>query len=63
MNPESVCATAKALFEPFVKTLESKLNKAYVSRNKQSRTPLPEWLRSSFVWRPPNPTLLAHATT
>ena len=63
MNPESVCATAKALFEPFVKTLESKLNKAYVSRNKRSRTPLPEWLRSSFVWRPPNPTLLAHATT
>ena len=22
-----------------------------------------EWLRSNFVWRAPNPTLLAHATT
>ena len=54
------CATAKALFEPFV---ESKINKAYVSRNKRTRTPVPEWLRSNFVWRAPNPTLLAHATT
>ena len=65
---ESVCATAEALFGPYVRTLESEFKDAYWSRNNKDvkkRRPLPAWMqnRNDFVWHPPNPTMLAHATT
>ena len=65
---ESVCATAEALFGPYVQTLESEFKEAYRSRNikdVKKRKPLPAWMqnRNDFVWHPPNPTMLAHATT
>ena len=65
---ESVCATAEALFGPYVQTLESEFKEAYRSRNikdVKKRKPLPSWMqnRNDFVWHPPNPTMLAHATT
>ena len=63
-----MCATAEALFGPFVQTLESEFDKAYKTRNNKdvrTRAPPPEWMRgrNSFVWYPPNPTMLAVATT
>ena len=65
---ESVCATAEALFGPYIQTLESEFKEAYRSRNikdVKKRKPLPAWMqnRNDFVWHPPNPTMLAHATT
>ena len=63
VGTESVCSTAKALFEPFVEYLESTVDKAYVTRNcKSGRKPPPEWLLKDFVWHRPNPSVLAHAT-
>ncbi len=63
VGTESVCSTAKALFEPFVEYLESTVDKAYVTRNfKSGRKPPPEWLLKDFVRHRPNPSVLAHAT-